>query len=92
MREDLQYRKMAKDLGWKEHLNVIDENNSEDPQIPLSFTKEDKQIWRCGLHEWGCADLLGDGHTLSVGYYNHRYYKSLLEALTKESKTLDITH
>jgi len=80
--EDKQLREWAKANGWKESLHKIDrDNNVETPSMPISFRKGDTHIWYCGKNEWVAAEL--DNTCL---YVNHRYYRNLVGAFTKETK------
>lgn len=76
MRQDLKLRQKAKDR-WEESLHVMD-RETKIPNFPLAFKKNDKWIWFCSKG-WACAELR------PINYENHRYYKSLEEALNKES-------
>ena len=86
LREDLELRDTAKLLGWSERLNVEDRNHDrvEVPHFSLSFQMGEKTIWNCA-RGWACADLTGNGSSVSIQYRNHRYHPTLRIALDMES-------
>ena len=86
MREDLQLQEKAKSLGWTVERHIIDkEDLTRTPQFPLYFSRIinkvnylTRTIWSTSIG-WRCAECDG------LKYFNHRTYKTLAEALEKES-------
>ena len=64
-------------LGWKR-----EPEGSADGQC---YAKGDKRLWKVADGRWACADLTGDGSSVSVKYRNHRYYDRLYDAVEKET-------
>ena len=86
-RDDLALRTYAKQLGYREELNVQDRQvgNIDHPNFTITFIKGDTYIWFTRLG-WRVAELTGDGSGESVQYRNHRTEKSLQIALEKNSQ------
>lgn len=87
LREDLALETKAKLSGWESHRHVTDkEVPNKTPYFPLSFSRIltpypnylKRSIWKVE-NKWICAE--NDG----CYYLNHRHYKTLAEALEKES-------
>lgn len=85
MREDLELREYAKQLGFTEELSAADRyaDRSDIPHDAIQFIKGDAHVWYCRLG-WQTADLTGDGSGEAVTYRNHKPYKTLKEALEKK--------
>lgn len=69
VREDVELSEYALNLGW----TIVEPQ----PNFPFIFRKQEKNIWYCA-RGWVCADLI------QKHYLNHRYYKTLKEALDNE--------
>ena len=66
---------LAAKHGWTSNLTVL--------PTSVNLSKGEKRLWNAG-RKWICADLTGNGSSVSIQYRNHREYATLGEALKTE--------
>lgn len=81
MREDLELRGYAKELGYTEKLDWKDMlcERFDVPHNAISFAKDSRHVWYC-YKGWCVATLDKETNV----YDGHRYFTTLKEALEVE--------
>ena len=94
IRQDLQFRDKAKDLGYSEDYDVTDKRGHRAgefillPHFPIVFKRGNRTVWLCSKG-WALAWLTGDGKLVSGRYRHHMYFNQLIDALSVEKSKHD---